>query len=143
MAAKAARSLADGARIAFRVVKPDGSEIESFVFTKASGLNRIEDAGGPSEVSFELTEGAAEAILSETSDDIGKIGVEIAKLVVSQSPERRVRARLEAGFLTLMRKGYVGVVTAGGTAFAAFLASRGLKGVGGIKSAIAKLRGST
>jgi hypothetical protein len=144
VAQTAAKSLADGAEIQFQVSDPaePRKPIETFTFTKQNKRNQIvPGAARKPQVSFELTPAAAEAILAEPAEDVGAIGVGIAKLVVSQDPAKKVGMKFNTGFLGLFSNGYLGVVAAGGGAFASFLASRGLNGVSGIKEALKKLKG--
>jgi hypothetical protein len=134
-AVTAAKSLSDGVELELLVAG------ESLTFTKEGGKNVVR-AGAPRKphVTFTVPAEAAEAILNDPSEDVGQIGVHIAKLIVASEPGKRIGFKLHAGFLTLFTNGYFGVVTAGGGAFASFLASRGLNGINGIKSALKKLR---
>lgn len=135
IAQKAAKSLSNGAEIEIQI---DG---ETFTFTKADGKNQV--SPGPAkdpQVVFTMTPKAAEAILTDTTEEIGAIGVNILKLIVSKESDRRVQVKLKAGFLTLFSKGYFGVLTAGGSEFAGYLASRGLNGMDAIKAALKKLK---
>jgi hypothetical protein len=135
VAEKAARPLSDGVEIEFRVAE------EIFTFTRESGRNQIKT--GPAkdpQLLFSLTPAAAESILTDPSDEIGTIGVNILKLMVAPDDTRKVSIWFKAGFLTLFSKGYLGVLATGGSQFAAFLASRGLTGLGAIKAAINKLK---
>jgi hypothetical protein len=135
VAQKAAKPLSDGVEIEFRVAE------ETFTFTRETGCNKIKagTAKDP-QLLFALTPAAAEAILTDSSEDIGTIGVNILKLIVSQDDSRKVTIWFKAGFLTLFSRGYLGVLATGGSQFAAFLASRGLNGLGAIKAAINKMK---
>jgi hypothetical protein len=138
VAQKAAKSISDGAEMEFRVTGPTP---ETFTFTKTGGKNALKPgAASDAQLAFELTPQAAEDILADKTDSIGAIGVNIAKLVVSKDEARKVKVEFKAGFLTLFAKGYLGVLTAGGSEFASFLASRGLSGMGAIKTALKKMR---
>lgn len=141
VAEQAAKSLADGSEIELRIQTPDGRGLDAYTFTRKNKKNEIlrQGAADP-QVVFTLTPAAVEAIVSDPSDDVGQIGVNIAKLIVSQDSERRVRVQLKAGFMTLFTKGYLGVITAGGASLASFLASRGLGGLDALKSAMKKMR---
>lgn len=137
VAQKAAKSLTDGAEIEIVV---GGAEV--LTLTRNQGKNRVTvgRARDPQLV-FTLTPAAAEEILAEKSDEIGKIGVGIARLIVSKEADKKVSIQIKAGFLSLFSKGYFGVLAAGGAEFASFLASRGLNGMGAIKSALKNLKG--
>lgn len=134
VAQKAAKSISNGAEMEFQVAS------ESFTFTKEGGKNVIKasPARDPQLV-FTLTPGAADAILADTSEDIGAIGVLIAKMIVAQDANKKVTVKFKTGFLSLFSKGYFGVLTAGGGQFASFLASKGLNGMGAIKDALKKM----
>src|SRR4051812_2497466 len=123
----AAKSLANGAEIEFRVAADhDSAPTDTFTFTKIDGQNRVvAGAARNCQLIFTLTPEAADKILGDTSEDVGEIGVHIMKLIVSTDPKCRVWLKIDAGFFALFTKGYFGVMTAGGGAFASFLASRG------------------
>ena len=68
VAKKAAKSLGDGAEVEFQV------ETETFTFTKQSGNNAVKaGAARDPQLLFTLSSGAADAILADTSDDVGAI----------------------------------------------------------------------
>jgi hypothetical protein len=136
VARKAAKSIADGAEVEIRV------GLETLTFTKSGGQNQVLPQGAKDpQLVFTLSASAADAILAETSEDIGVIGVHIAKLIVNPpTADTKIGVKLKAGFLTLFSKGYFGVLTAGGAQFASFLASKGLNGMGAIKDALKKMK---
>ena len=112
-------------------------------FGKGPGGNEVRPgAAAAPQVLFWVTEQAAQEILDSPSDEVGQIGVEILKKIVSSDKTRRIRIQLKSGGATLLMKGYFGVIATGGVGFAAFLASRGLGGVGAIKRALTKLKDS-
>jgi hypothetical protein len=139
VAQEAAKSLGNGAEIEFRIPTSGETPEETFTFTKKAGKNAV--VPGPAsnpQLVFVIPSASAQEILDFESDEIGPIGVQIAKLVVSPDANRRVSIQFKAGFFTLFSKGYLGVVTAGGAQFASFLASRGLNGIAAIKSLLGK-----
>ncbi len=141
VALSAAKPLSRKAQIQLRIVG-SGSE-EAFYFAKSSDQGEILPGNAPdADVEFRMTARAADEILTDPSEEIGAIGVRIAKLIASPDADRKIHVRLKAGFLTLFNKGYLGVVSAGGAQFAGFLASKGLGGLSAIKDTIAKLRSS-
>lgn len=143
VAQHAARSLANGVGIEFRIRDDVGSSEEVFHFTREAGRNKV--VAGPAvtpEVVFQIPPAAAEQILADPSEEIAAIGIHIAKLMVSTDANLRVSARLKVGFFGLFTQGYLGVLKEGGTGFAAFLASKGLTGIDAIKTVIKKLKGS-
>lgn len=131
IAQEAASSLSDGIQVEIRV------DTEIFVLTRKNGSNTVETGASMSpDLVFSLTPAAAEKVLTGPSENIGEIGVHIARLVFSQDPAERIAFHIRAGFLTLFSRGYFGVIPKGGTAFAGFLASKGLSGMSAIKAAI-------
>lgn len=142
VAERAAASLQNHVEIEFRIEAQSGELLEAFVFTKENGKNRVVSKKSEApQLLFTLTEAAASKILASEAQEIGLIGVEIARLVVSPDANVRVGVKIKTGFFTLFSKGYLGVVTAGGKEFTQFLASRGLSGPAAIKALISKLSG--
>ena len=135
VAQKAAKSISDGAEMEFQVGP------ESFTFTKSGGQNTVKPgkARAP-QLLFTLTPSAADSILEQGSDDIGAIGVHIAKMIASPENDLKVSIKFKAGFLSLFSNGYFGVLTSGGSQFASFLASKGLSGMGAIKDVLKKMK---
>lgn len=141
VAQDAARPLSNGIEIELRIRESSGSEQLVLTFTKESAKNIVKQgAARDPQVVFTLTPAAADTILADSGQDIGTIGVGIAKLIVSTDPERKVAVSLRTGFMNLFSKGYFGVIAAGGAHFAAYLASKGLSGMGAIKDTIQKMR---
>lgn len=139
VAEKAAGSLANGVLIGFTI--PGET---AFTFTRIDGKNSVKAGdSGQVEVRFILTPAAAESILSAPSEQIDEIGVGILKLIASSDRAMKVSVKVEAGFLTLFTKGYFGVIKTGGSVLASYLASKGLGGVGAIKAALQRIRGSS
>lgn len=147
IALKAAKPLSEGVEIGFIVQEAgnlgqSGNEIEQFFFKKTRKEPAVSEGPAPSpELCFYLTPMAAQEILDNPSTDIGEMGVRIAKLIVSSDPNLKIKIKLKTSVFGLFAKGFFGVIATGGSSFAAFLASRGLNGLDGIKSAIKGLRG--
>ncbi len=135
VAQKAAKSLHDGAEIGLTVGN------EAFTFTREGGKNRVKD-GAPHDpqLVFTMTPAAAESVLSHTSEDIGSIGIHIAKMVAVPEADKKITIQFKTGFLTLFGKGYFGVLASGGSQFASYLASKGLNGMGAFKDMLKKMR---
>jgi hypothetical protein len=142
IAERAAKSLANGCQIEIRISSSDGSLIEAMTLTRSAGKNQIlTQAPSSPEMIFTLTPQAAEEILNDSSDELGAIGVRIAQLILSTDANRRVKFQLKSGFFTLFSTGYLGVLTAGGTSLASFLAGQGLGGIDSLKKAIKNRKG--
>lgn len=144
IAQEAARPLSNGIEIELRIFESSGtaeSDYQVMFFTKESGKNTVN--AGPArepQVVFTLTRAAADAVLADSGQDIGTIGIGIAKLIVSTDPGKKVSVSLRTGFMNLFSKGYFGVIAAGGAHFAAYLASKGLTGMSALKETIHKMR---
>ena len=144
VAHRAAKSIADGAEIEFSVClsadpKVQTPAIEAFTFTRVEGRNLIRAAPSSSaQILFKMTPQAAEAILNDPTEEIGQIGVNIAKLMISPDANRRIGMKLQVGFMSLFSKGYLGVLTTGGSEFGSFLASRGQNGLRAVQSLLRK-----
>jgi hypothetical protein len=143
VAIKAAHPLKNGARMGFLIrSSPTEATPLCFTFLHEDGKNLVlKELHPDTDVNFFLTHKAAETILNQPSGEISEIGIQILKLIFSDKPDHRIGVRLNSGMLTLIRKGYFGVLTAGGAAFSGYLASKGFSGLGSIKTAINKLRG--
>ncbi len=149
VAQKAAHSLSDGVRMGFHICEAHSNStvLESFTFFREAGLNRVIAAPSPqgallkSEIDFHLPKASAELLLKDSTEEIAQIGIAVVKLILTTDRERRISVRLGAGFITLLRKGYFGVLTSGGSELASFLARNGLSGMNGIKAALKKMTG--
>ncbi|OFZ56014.1 MAG: hypothetical protein A2428_07225 [Bdellovibrionales bacterium RIFOXYC1_FULL_54_43] len=141
VAQRAAETIADGAQIEFKIQLSNGSPVESFVFTRTNRKNEVRGAGANApQLTFILTPESAELILSDPAEEIGLIGINIFKLILSPDANRRISLKLHVGFITLFSKGYFGVLAKGGHQVASFLASKGLDGLSAIKELLKKLK---
>ena len=141
-AVSATSSLSNGVEIEFRVQLDGEKPVEIFCLLRREDRNEIRTGPGDKpQITMTLTPRAAAEVAAHPADrieDVGQIGILFASLAASPNPERKVRIQFNAGFLTLLSKGFVGVVTSGGKTFASYLASKGLNGVGAIKSIVSK-----
>jgi hypothetical protein len=135
----AAKSLSNGVGIEFLIRETS----EVFHFTKEKGLIQLRPGAAPKpELVLSLGQASAEEILSAQHSEIAQAGIQICQLVLAQEPERRIEVSLRVGILKLLTQGYFGILTAGGSSFASFLASQGLGGIDAIKTALQRMRGS-
>lgn len=149
VALEAGRPLAAGAQIRLKLRASPQEAVEAdllFRRTRSGQEIRLVSGLDPKEISpqltFELSLEQARTILTHPTHEVGSYGVLIVREIFHSQPEARIRFQLHAGFLTLFRLGYWGVLTAGGPSFASELASRGFSGMNAIKSALQKLRAS-
>lgn len=141
VAQEAADPLSPSAEIEFHIENSEGKVLESFSFNRKGGVNNLlpQKAEDP-QIIFVMTPRAAEEILSDPAQDVGTIGVNIIKLILSSDANRRVAIKLKSGFMTLFTKGYFGVLTKGGSAVFSYMASKGFGGMSAIKNAVKKMR---
>src|SRR6185437_10529280 len=94
VAQNAAKSISNGSEMEFR------TPAETFTFTRSDGKNAIVPGPAKSpQLVFTMTEKAALGILDYPSNDIGEIGVHIAKMVISTDPDVKISIQFKAGFL--------------------------------------------
>lgn len=135
LAQQAAHSIKNGREIGLVI---DGVP---YTFKKDASKNRIESGKSSSpDLIFEIPKQAAEELFSNSFTSVGAVGIFIFEKMLASDPQHKVKARVHAGFLSLMTGGYLGVLAAGGAEVAKFLAQKGLSNPSKIKDAIAKLR---
>lgn len=140
LAVRAAHSIRDGHEITLNVRRIDGSLL-AFTFAKQGGRNVLREGRSESpDLTFTMAEAAARSLVTGHYETVGQVGLHIFEKMLSNNPEDKIRAAINAGFLRLMTGGYLGVLTAGGGDVAKFLATRGLGNVGKLKDAINRLR---
>jgi len=109
--------------------------------SKESGEPTIVDAEPKkADMSFWIPEETLRELISAKHNDVGEIGIDIAKAMIHEDPTRRMRAKVHIGLFDLVRKGYLSVIPLGGASFMKFLASKGLTGMGKIKSVIQRMK---
>ena len=91
IAQHAAKSISDKSEIELQITANDSVAAESFTFMKEGGKNRIHSrpAADP-HIVFKLTPAAADEILDNASTEIGPIGVNIMKLIISRDPSKKI-----------------------------------------------------
>lgn len=140
LAQKAADSIKNGREIAVVVTK--GGHHNSYTFAKENGRNIFRDGGASKpDLTFTIPEASAQELVTKKFDTVGQVGLHIFEKMLSNDPSHKIHAKIHAGFLGLMTGGYLGVLTAGGTEVAKFLAAKGLGSAGKIKDTISKMRG--
>lgn len=112
---------------------------------RKEGGEPILEPGKPShpDLSFRLSEGATEhllGLLENEGHDLGEMAVEILKGIISPDPQRKIYLSLHIGFLSLMRKGYPGMLRLAGPKALRFIAQRGYIGHAGIKRLVTLIK---
>ncbi len=141
LAQGAAQSIRNGREI--ELIVTDGQQNFYYTFTKANNLNLIKDEKTSSpDLSFTIPKKSAQELLSNSFNNVGEVGLFIFEKMLSSDPEKKIKVKLHVGVLSLLAGGYLGVLTAGGSEVAKFLATKGLSSLGKLKEAISKLKSS-
>lgn len=136
----AANALREGAEVGITFTDVDGD----WHFRSVPGATSLSlEPGKASDPDFDLrvAPGALEAICSKADADIGELGVTFFEHVVARDPERKIRVHLHSGMVKLTRRGWLGVLSKGGTTTVSWLASKGLRGAGAVAGALGRLKG--
>lgn len=88
---------------------------------------------------FRYTPASVEA-LERVEGGIGAFAVALFGLILEDDPARRVGFRIVAGFVRLVRRGYVRLLLIAGPRVAAFGATHGIFHLGGLRRLVAELR---
>lgn len=140
LAKRAADSIRNGREIA--IVIRSSNQSASYTFTKESGRNVLRDApAAHADLTFTIPEESARELVTAKFESVGQVGLHIFNKMLSNDPNQKITAKLHAGMLSLVAGGYLGVLTAGGSEVAKFLATKGLGNVGKIKDALSKMKG--
>lgn len=139
----AAAPLKDGVQIGLRFAGCEGD----YHAVKEGGRMRLKE--GPAsqpDWTATVTPTAVRNLLAFENADIGDLGVEVfkrmARGILDPESDDHIKVHLEAGFFTIMRHGYLGILPLGGPKVAKWLAQHGLKNISGIRRVFKKLRGS-
>lgn len=139
LAEKAGSCLSDRTRIAIYI---DG---EGFLFSRAEGANVVTPAEKPeADVHFWVMPHAMQHLLelgNVPGTGLGTMGVAALEHLFSADPERKIKFRVDAGFLNLWSKGYFSVLKAGGPEVASYVAQKGFNSVARIKEVLKNIRG--
>ncbi len=136
LAAKASQGMSDRISIALHV---DGND---FFFGRKKGrntLSRVEEE--KPDVHFWVHLSTLRHLLALAEDPetgIATMGIAIFEHVFAKDESRKIKFRVDAGFLGLWSKGYFSVLKAGGPEVASYLARFGFSGLGAIKEVLAR-----
>jgi hypothetical protein len=138
LAERASQGLSDRISIALHV---DG---EDFFFGRENGKNtlgRVETRKPDVHFWVHLSTLRHLLALAESPETgIATIGIAIFEHVFTKDESRKIKFRVDAGFLGLWGKGYFSVLKAGGPEVASYLARFGFHGLGAIKEVLKKVR---
>lgn len=139
----AAKPLKDGVEIGIQL---HGFPDQYHVCKERGRLTVLPGAAKKPDWTAVITPAAIHNIRALPNPDIGDLGIEIlrrmARGIREPNSDDHIKVHLTAGFFTIMRHGYLGILPLGGPKIARFLAQHGLGNVSGIKRIFKKLRGS-
>lgn len=139
LAEKAAAGLNEKAVVALYV---DGVPI---YFARRSGTNRLhKKAPAEPDVHFWLRLSTTRQLMElakKPKTNMAHMGIAVFDAILSRDEERKIRFRVDSGFLSLWSKGYFSVLKAGGPEVASYMARLGLNSAAQIKVLLKKMRG--
>jgi hypothetical protein len=109
----------------------------------ANATSLLLEPGQASDPDFELqvTPGALDSICSRPHAEIGELGVAFFEHVCARDPEKKIRINLHSGLVKLTRRGWLGVLSKGGSTTVSWLAGKGLRGAGAVAGALGRFKG--
>lgn len=138
LALKASQGLSDRICIALHV------EGEAYFFRRKAGentLSRVDDA--QPDVHFWVPLSTLRHLLSIAElpgTGIGTMGVAIFEQIFAKDETKKIKFRVDSGFLNLWSKGYFSVLKAGGPEVASYLAKFGFDSLSRVKEVLKKVR---
>ncbi len=138
LAQRASRGLSDRIGIALHLGGED------FFLQRKKGKNTLSRvAGTQADLHFWVPLSTLRHLLSlaELPDTgIGTMGIAIFESIFTTDAEKKIKFRVETGFLDLWAKGYFSVLKAGGPEVASYLARFGFDSLSRVKEVLRKLR---
>lgn len=140
IAQQAARSIRNGRKISLKIGLHDGAT-QNYLFKKENSQNIIEiHTDEQTDLTFYIPENSLNDLLEQKFNNVGEAGVYFFEKMISNDSRKKIKVSLHIGILSFITGGYLGVLTAGGSQVAKFLASRGLSSLSRIKETISRFR---
>ena len=134
----AASSLRVGAEAAITLTDVEG---DWRIFrTEDSGI--LFESGKALDPDFDLRipPAAIHSICSRHDSDAGDLGVTFFEHLVERDPALKITVKLHSGFIKLTSRGWLTLLARGGPKVVFWLANKGLRGPGGVATALGRLR---
>lgn len=139
-----------GAQGATASLRP-GAEV-AITLTDTTGDWRVyvNDAGGlvfepakaiDPDFALRIPPAAVRTICSRDHTDLGDLGIAFFEHIVSRQPESKIHVTVHSGLVKLTRRGWLKLLTQGGSKIVGWFAKKGLRGPGAVTSALGRLRG--
>ena len=96
VAVQATRSLSNSCGIEFRIAAGETHAEEVFHFTRQGGANRVVAGASPHpEIVFSMLPSAAEELLGDSSEDVGTVGINVIRQILSPEPAKKISISLK------------------------------------------------
>ena len=138
-ARKAAGSLRGGAEVAIMFTDIPGAW--RVFINDVGGIGFEEQPAIDPDFELHVPPQALREICAGDAQDLGDLGVAFFEHLVAKEPERRIHATVHSGMVKLTRRGWLGLLTQGGTKVVMWMGRKGLRGPGAIAGALGRLRG--
>jgi len=138
-AKKAAGSLRAGAEVAIMFTDLPGAW--RVFLNEAGNIGFEAQAAADADFELHIPPQALREICAADAQDLGDLGVSFFEHLVTKEPERRIHATVHSGVVKLTRRGWLGLLTQGGTKVVMWMGRKGLRGPGAIAGALGRLRG--
>ena len=133
---KATGPLKKGLEIAIQI---PGEKPMALVREK-QGMTAVARAAVKPDMSFVIPRSALESVAAETTQDVGEIGIAILRLMADGNEDKRITAKVHIGPVDLFLKGYLAVLSLGGSTVMKFLASKGFSSLSKVREGISKMK---
>lgn len=141
LAEDAARPLSNRALVALHV------EGDKFFFRRDKNGNTLlkpEDVEGEAvDLQFWVPSSSLDRLLElgkQKETGMAKMGMSVIETILTNDESRKIKFRLDVGFLTLWSKGYFSILKAGGPELSRFLAKLGFDSISKIKDLVKQMR---
>lgn len=138
-AQRAAQALKAGAEVA--VAFSDFPGDWRVYLTQAGAIGFEQATAQDPDFSLRIPPGALRALCSSGSADLGDLGIAFFEHIVAREQDRKIHVTVHSGLVKLTRRGWLGLLTQGGSKTLGWMARKGLRGPGAIVGALGRLKG--
>ena len=138
-ALRAAGALRSGAEVAITLTDVTGDRRIYLHETGGIGFEPVKAIDPDFEL--RIPPAAVRTICSRRDADLGDLGIAFFEHIISRQPENKIHIKVHSGLVKLTRRGWVNLLTQGGSKVVAWMARKGLRGPGAIAGALGRFRG--
>jgi hypothetical protein len=134
----AAASLRAGAEVAITLTDVEGD----WRIFRTDDAGIAFEAGKAVDPDFDLRipPAAIYSICSRHDSDVGDLGVTFFEHLVEKDPALKIAVKLHSGFIKLTGRGWLTLLARGGPKVVLWMANKGMRGPGGVATALGRLR---